>query len=103
MFSSITIASSTTNPTDRVSAMSVRLLIEKLNRYIAAQLAMSEMGTASDGIMVAAAERRNRKITVTTSAIATAKVTCTSFTELRTDTERSANNSILTDGGIWAR
>src|SRR5580700_10766970 len=103
MFSNMTMASSTTNPTDRVSAMSVRLLIEKLNAYIAAQLAMSEIGTASDGIMVAAAERRNRKITATTSPIAIARVTCTSLTELRTDTERSANNSTLTDGGIWAR
>ena len=83
--------------------MSVRLLIEKLNAYIAAQLAMSEIGTASDGMMVAAAERRNRKITATTSTIAIASVTCTSLTELRIDTERSANSSILTDGGIWAR
>src|ERR1700686_1062843 len=103
MFSSMTMASSTTNPTDRVSAMSVRLLIEKLNAYMAAQLAMSEIGTASDGMMVAAAERRNRKITATTSPLAIARVTCTSLIELRIDTDRSANSSILTDGGIWAR
>ena len=38
MFSSITIASSTTKPTDSVSASSVMLLIEKLNAYIAAQV-----------------------------------------------------------------
>src|SRR6516165_2462332 len=103
MFSSMTIASSTTNPTDRVSAMRVRLLMEKLNAYIAAQVAMSEIGTASDGMMVADAERRNRKITVTTSTTAIASVICTSLIELRIDTERSANSSILTDGGIWAR
>src|SRR5262249_6932560 len=103
MFSSMTIASSTTNPTDRVNAMSVRLLIEKVNAYIAAQLAISKMGTDKEGRMVPAAERRNRKITATTSTIAIARVVCTSLSELRTDTERSANNSIFTDGGIWAR
>ena len=68
MFSSITMASSTTNPTDSVSASSVMLLIEKSNAYIAAQVPISEIGTARAGMMVAAAERRNRKITRTTRA-----------------------------------
>jgi len=36
------------------------LLIENPKAYIAAQVAMSEIGTASDGMMVATAERRNR-------------------------------------------
>ena len=103
MFSSITMASSTTNPTDSVSASSVMLLIEKPNPYIAAQVAISEIGTASAGMTVAAAERRNRKITSTTSPMAIASVTFTSSTESRIDTERSASSSILTDAGIWAR
>ena len=38
MFSSMTMASSTTKPTDSVSASSVMLLIEKPNAYIAAQV-----------------------------------------------------------------
>ena len=50
MFSSITMASSTTNPTDSVSASSVMLLIEYPNPYIAAQVAISEIGTASAGM-----------------------------------------------------
>ena len=69
MFSSMTMASSTTKPTDSVSASSVMLLIEKPNAYIAAQVPTSEIGTASAGMMVADTERRNRKITRTTSAI----------------------------------
>ena len=63
MFSSMTMASSTTKPTDSVSASSVMLLIEKPNAYIAAQVPMSEIGTASAGMRVAETERRNRKIT----------------------------------------
>ena len=70
MFSSMTMASSTTKPTDSVSASSVMLLIEKPNAYIAAQVPISEIGTASAGMMVAEAERRNRKITRMTSAMA---------------------------------
>ena len=71
--------------------------------HFAAQVAVSEIGTASAGMMVAAAERRNRKITSTTSEIAIASVTFTSSTESRIDTERSASSSILTEAGIWAR
>src|SRR5207302_4905531 len=70
MFSSMTMASSTTKPTDSVSASSVMLLIEKLNAYIAPQVAISEIGTASAGMSVAETERRNRKMTMMTSAIA---------------------------------
>src|SRR5215470_12329438 len=103
MFSSITMASSTTNPTDRVRASKVMLLIEYPNRYMAAQVAIREIGTASAGIVVAAAERKNRKMTSTTKLMAIASVTFTSSTESRIDTERSASSSILTAAGIWAR
>ena len=99
----MTIASSTTKPTDSVNASSVMLLIEKPNAYIAAQVAMSEIGTASAGMMVAAADRRKRKITRTTRPMAIASVIWTSSTESRIDWERSARISILTDAGIWAR
>ena len=53
MFSSMTMASSTTKPTESVSAKSVMLLIEKSKAYIAAQVAISEIGTARPGMMVA--------------------------------------------------
>ena len=70
MFSSMTMASSTTKPTDSVSASSVMLLIEKPNAYIAAQVPISETGTASAGMRVAETLRRNRKITIIDQAIA---------------------------------
>ena len=92
MFSSMTMASSTTKPTDSVSASSVMLLIEKPNAYIAAQVPISDTGTASVGMTVADAERRNRKITSTTSAIAIPSVTCTSSTDSRTEIERSLSD-----------
>ena len=98
MFSSITIASSTTKPTDSVSASSVMLLIEKPNAYITAQVPISEIGTASAGMMVADTERRNRKITSTTSPIAISSVSCTSSTDSRTEIERSISTSMLIDG-----
>src|SRR6202048_2393940 len=103
MFSSMTIASSTTNPTDRVSASNVMLLIEKLNAYIAPQVAISEIGTASAGMTVAETERKNRKITRITRPTAISSVACTSATESRIEIERSFSTAMLTDAGICAR
>ena len=103
MFSSMTIASSTTKPTERVSASSVMLLIEKPNAYIAPQVAISEIGTASAGMSVAETERRNRKMTMITSAIAMISVCCTSSTDARIEIERSFSTSILIAAGICAR
>src|SRR5262249_55227283 len=103
MFSSMTIASSTTKPTESVSASNVMLLVEKTNAYISAQGLATDNGTASEGMTVAAAERRNRKITSTTSAIAMPSVTSTSSTEARMETERSIRNCMAMDAGTWAR
>ena len=103
MFSSITMASSTTNPTDSVSASSVMLLMEKPNAYMTAQVPTSEIGTASAGIAVAEAERRNRKITRMTSPIAISRVSCTSTTAWRTERERSISTSRLIEAGTCAR
>src|ERR1041385_7100661 len=100
MFSSITIASSTTKPTESVNASSVMLLIEKLNAYIAPQVAISEIGTASAGMIVAETERRNRKMTMMTSAMAITSVSCTSITDARIEIERSLSTSILIAAGI---
>ena len=74
IFSSMTMASSTTKPTDSVSASSVMLLIEKPNAYIAAQVPISDTGTASAGMMVAETFRKKRKITMITRQIAIASV-----------------------------
>src|SRR5215471_8831653 len=103
MFSSMTMASSTTKPTDSVSASSVMLLIEKSNAYIIAHVPISEIGTASAGISVAAAERRNRKITRITRMMAIVRVSSTSVTDWRIEIERSLVTLILTEGGIPSR
>ena len=52
MFSSMTMASSTTSPTARVRPSSETLSTEKPSRYMAPQVAMREIGTASAGISV---------------------------------------------------
>ncbi len=79
------------------------LLIEKPNAYIAPQVAISEIGTASAGMTVAETERRNRKITRMTSAIEIISVNCTSSTESRIEIERSFSTAMLIEAGICAR
>ncbi|MNO05654.1 hypothetical protein D3C81_2271320 [compost metagenome] len=59
MFSMTTMASSTTNPVAMVSAISVRLLIEKSRNTITAKVPTSDSGTATAGIIVAGTLRRN--------------------------------------------
>ena len=68
MFSSMTMASSTTNPMERIRAIMERLSRLKLSRYITAKVPTMEKGSARLGMMVADKFRRNRKITITTSA-----------------------------------
>ena len=103
MFSSITTASSTTKPTHSVRAINERLSRLNFSRYIAAKVPTIDVGSASVGIIVARTFLRNRKITMTTSAIASSKENCTSFTELRIEIERSFNTSRLTEAGNCSR
>src|ERR1700693_578267 len=103
MFSSMTMASSTTKPTDSVSASKVMLLMEKLSAYMIAQVPIKETGTARPGMMVADTERRNKKITRITSPIEINSVNSTSATELRIEIDRSARTSKSTAAGTWAR
>ncbi|MNY69511.1 hypothetical protein D3C86_2074580 [compost metagenome] len=58
MFSITTMASSTTKPVAMVSAISVRLLIEKSRNTITAKVPASDSGTATAGMMVAGTLRR---------------------------------------------
>ena len=74
MFSSITMASSTTKPMERISAIMEMLFRLKLSRYITANVPRMEKGSASAGIRVAETLRRNRKITMITSASVAAMV-----------------------------
>ena len=68
MFSIITMASSTTNPVEIVSAISVRLFRLYPKRYMTPNVPTIESGTATLGITVAERFRRNKKITITTNA-----------------------------------
>ena len=73
MFSSTTIASSTTKPVATVSAINDRLSRVYPSRYMAAKVPAMETGTATAGISVARALRRNRKTTPVTRPTATSK------------------------------
>src|SRR3546814_10108611 len=78
MFSSITIASSTTSPIASTIASNVRVLMVKPNAYIRPNAPISETGIVTSGISVARQLRRNRKITMTTSSTASNTVLNTS-------------------------
>ena len=69
MFSSTTMASSTTKPTASVSASSEILSRLKSNRYMPAKVPTIDRGSTIDGIAVATRLRRNRKMTMTTRQV----------------------------------
>src|SRR6185437_3186415 len=99
MLSIITIASSITNPVEIVRAINVRLLRLNPTRYTAANVPTSDNGTAAAGMTVADSVRRNRKITMMTSATANISSNCTSRTEARIDVVRSDNTVTCTEEG----
>ncbi|MNZ99810.1 hypothetical protein D3C78_1191490 [compost metagenome] len=99
MFSSMTIASSTTKPVAMVRAIRVRLLTEKPARYITPNVPISDSGTATDGMIVALARRRNRKVTMTTRAMAISNSCCTSLTEARMVWVRSVSTTTSRPAG----
>ena len=74
MFSSITMASSTTRPIASTIASSVNVLMVKPKAYISANAPISEIGIVTSGISVARQLRRNRKITTMTRITASATV-----------------------------
>ncbi len=77
-FSSITIASSTTKPTESVRAIRDRLSRLYPSRYMTEKVPTSEPGSARLGISVADKLRKNMKITRTTRPIVMRSVTLTS-------------------------
>jgi hypothetical protein len=89
MFSSTTIASSTTNPTARMRAIIERLSSEYPQRYITAKVPTIENGSARLGMMVAEIFRRNRKITMMTNPSVSAMVNWISLNEARIESDRS--------------
>ncbi len=89
MFSSITIASSTTKPTERMSAIIDRLSRLYPSMYMTANVPMIEKGSARLGMTVAHTFRRNTKMTMITSASVSAMVICTSDDDSRIVSDRS--------------
>src|SRR5580698_5678879 len=89
MFSITTMASSTTNPVEIVSAISDRLSIEYPSRYITPHVPTKETGTAIAGIAVDQTFLRKTKITRITSTTVINSVIWMSFTAARIETVRS--------------
>jgi len=73
-----------------------------LRTYIIAAVPSSASGTVTPGMMVAQAVRRNKKITITTSAMVNASVNSTSRTAALMVVVRLAIVSTLIDGGTEA-
>ena len=67
--------------------------------YITPKVPIKDRGTATLGIMVAATLRRNRKITITTSAMVSSNSNCTSSTEARIVLVRSVRVETVIDFG----
>src|SRR5580693_610539 len=93
MFSITTIASSTTNPVEMVSAISDRLSTLYPTRYMMENVPSSEIGTATLGMNVAHALRRKTKTTSTTSKTEMIKLISTSCTDARMVTVLSSEIS----------
>jgi hypothetical protein len=70
MFSSITIASSTTKPIASIIARRVNVFIVKPSIYIAENVPINEIGIVTSGISVILADPRNKYMTAATRAIA---------------------------------
>ena len=70
MFSSTTIASSTTSPTARTKPNKIKRFIEKPNNAINIKTPISETGMAQKGISEALAVPRNKYVTALTKTIA---------------------------------
>ena len=99
MFSTTTMASSTTKPTAMTIATKVRLFRLKPNTYIKAQLAISDTPSTLETTIVADHWRRNSAITPITSATAIIRVSSTSCSEARMVWVRSLSTETSTEAG----
>ena len=100
MFSIITIASSTTKPTDTVSAISVKLLSENPQNHIAASVPARDSGTVTPAARVGTRRRMNSATTPSTSTTEIPRLVCTSLTEARIVAVRSDRMVRSISGGI---
>ena len=99
-FSIMTMASSTTNPVEMVSAISDRLSRLNPSKYMIASVPTKDSGTDRLGMIVAGRLRRNRKITSTTSTMARPSSNSTSVTEARIVVVRSVSTATFTAAGM---
>ena len=102
VFSSTTMASSTTKPVATVSAMRLRLLRLKPKRYITPKVPSSDTTVATAGISVARALRRKSPTTSTTSTIDTMSVSSISRSDARMEFVRSEATATAMSCGSWA-
>ena len=85
MFSTTTMASSTTSPIASTIASKVSRLMEKPNASISAAVPISDSGMVTTGMMTARKVPRNRKITAITITTASTSVSLTSSIEALTN------------------
>ena len=99
MFSRTTMASSINRPTDKVSAMSVIMLMVKPNRYMKKKVPTSAMGRVRPVMTVERQLLRNRKTMSTVRMAPSIRVWRTLLTDTRMGREPSAICSSFTPGG----
>ena len=99
----MTIASSTTNPTEIVIAISDRLSSVKPAAHMAASVPAIESGTVTPAASVGVARRRNRNTTSITRAIVSSSVQRISSSEARMVSVRSLITSRSIAAGIQRR
>ncbi len=99
MFSTTTIASSTTMPMASTMPNSVSVLIEKPNSLTKAKVPISDTGMVRAGMMVLRQFCRNRNITSTTSSNASPRVFNTSVIDSRTTVTWSNASRHSSPGG----
>src|ERR1039457_5298098 len=102
MFSIITMASSTTNPVEIVSAINERLSRLKPTTFMTPNVPMMASGSATLGMTVAQNFRRKTNMTMTTRNTVRIKVNCTSWTDARMVAVRSVRMETLIAGGMDA-
>ncbi len=78
MFSTMTMASSTTRPTESTMASSVSRLMVKPKTSISITAPMREIGTATTGMITPRSDPRNRKMTRMTMTSVSVRVLSTS-------------------------
>ncbi len=98
-FSIMTMASSTTKPTDTASAISDRLSIEYPASHMAAQVPASDNGTVTPTAMVGVSRRRNTNTTSITMSTVAPRVSCMSRTLARIIRVRSDKTENWMSGG----